>query len=159
LFSSVWGVASLVGPAFGAAIIAAPSWRWVFLISLPVCLVTMALLWSFLKERRERRQVSVDLAGATTLTLGLVALLLAVLQGGTSYPWGSWQILGLLALALLFLALFVLAERRAPDPMVPFPAFKIRAVAVSSVGNLLMGVAMFGLTSYVPLFAQGVRGQ
>src|SRR5581483_8376487 len=107
----------------------------------------------------ERRAVSIDFAGALTLTIGLVVLLLAVLEGGHSFPWGSWQILALLGAAAGLLALFALAEGRAKDPMVPFRAFRIPVVAVSSVGNVAMGVSMYGLLSYVPLFAQGVQGQ
>ncbi len=159
VFSAVWGTMSLVGPGFGAFVIANVSWRWVFLSGVPVILVTALLLWLFLQERVERRQVVIDYGGAVTLTLGLAALLLAVLEGGRDLPWGSWQIVSLLALAALLLAAFVAIERRAVDPMIPFRAFRNRVVAVSSVGNLLMGICMFGLMSYVPLFAQGVRGE
>ena len=159
LTASVWGVLSLTGPAAGAAITETLSWRWVFWINVPVCLVALALLAVFLKERVRRRRAAVDYAGAVTLTLGLVAALLAVLEGGRSIPFDSWLFFLLVGGAVLLFALFVAVERRAPDPVLPFSAFRLRPVAVSNVGNMLLGVILYGLTSYLPLFAQGVRGE
>jgi EmrB/QacA subfamily drug resistance transporter len=159
LTASVWGVLSLIGPAAGAFITVTLSWRWVFWIIVPVGVLALLLIAVFLKERVQRREVTVDYAGALTLTLALLALLLAALQGGQAYPWLSWQILGLLAASVAFLALFATVERRAADPVLPFAAFRLRQVAVSNAGNLLFGVCMYGLTSYVPLFVQAVRGE
>ncbi len=159
LTASVWGVLSLTGPAAGAAITETLSWRWVFWINVPVCLVALALLAVFLKERVRRRRAAVDYAGAVTLTLGLVAALLAVLEGGRSIPFDSWLFSLLVGGAVLLFALFVAVERRAPDPVLPFSAFRLRPVAVSNVGNMLLGVILYGLTSFLPLFAQGVRGE
>jgi EmrB/QacA subfamily drug resistance transporter len=159
LTASVWGVFSLIGPSAGAFITTAISWRWIFWLNVPLCLLALALIWAFLRERVQRREVAVDYAGAATLTLGLIVLLLAVLEGGHAFAWDSWQVLALLGVAAgLFLA-FALVERRAPDPVLPFSAMRLRAVAVSNAGNLLLGVCMFGLTSYVPLYAQAVQGQ
>jgi EmrB/QacA subfamily drug resistance transporter len=159
LTASVWGVLSLTGPAAGAAITETLSWRWVFWVNVPVCLVALALLSVFLKERVHRRRAAVDYAGAVTLTLGLVAALLAVLEGGRSIPFDSWLFSLLVGSAVLLFALFVAVERRAPDPVLPFSAFRLRPVAVSNVGNMLLGVILYGLTSFLPLFAQGVRGE
>jgi Major Facilitator Superfamily len=106
-----------------------------------------------------RRRVAVDYAGAATLTLGLVAALLAVLEGGRSIPFDSWLFSFLVGSAVLLFALFVAVERRAPDPVLPFSAFRLRPVAVSNVGNMLLGVILYGLTSFLPLFAQGVQGE
>ncbi|MBI3973549.1 MAG: MFS transporter [Chloroflexi bacterium] len=157
--ASVWGVLSLVGPTAGALITTALSWRWVFWSNAPLCVVTMVMLALFFQERIERKQVAVDYAGAATLTLALVALLLAMLRGGQAISWNSWQMAALLATAAVLFAAFALVERRAKDPVVPFAAFRLRVVAVSSAGNLLMGACMYGLTSFVPLFAQGVLGR
>ncbi|HEV2124491.1 MAG TPA: MDR family MFS transporter, partial [Chloroflexota bacterium] len=159
LTASVWGVLSLVGPAAGALITVSLSWRWVFWTIVPIGVLAMVLILSFLQERVQRRDSSVDYLGAATLTLGLLALLLAVLEGGHAFPWLSWQIMGLLAASIALLALFAAVEQRAADPVLPFAAFGIPDVAVSNVGNLLLGTCMYGLTSYVPLFVQGVRGE
>ncbi len=159
LTASVWGVLSLTGPAAGAFITEAVSWRWVFWVNVPVCLVALALLSVFLRERVRRQRVAVDYAGAALLTLGLIAALLAVLEGGRAIPLDSWAFGALLGTATVLFLLFALVEGRAPDPVIPFGAFRRRAVAVSNVGNVAIGVTLFGLTSYVPLFAQGVRGE
>ncbi len=158
LTASVWGVLSLIGPVLGAFITVALSWRWVFWLNVPVSLATIVLLGLFLRERVERRRRAVDFAGAATLTAALVALMLVVLEGGRSFAWTSWPAAALLGgSGMLFLA-FALVERRAPDPVIPFHAFRQRVVAVSSAGNLLMGACFYGMTSFVPLFAQGVLG-
>ncbi|HVG95445.1 MAG TPA: MDR family MFS transporter [Chloroflexota bacterium] len=158
LTASVWGVLSLTGPAAGAFITEAISWRWVFWVNVPVCLAALALLAVFLKERVHPRRVAVDYAGAITLTLGLMAALLALLEGGRAIPLDSLAFAALVAVAVLLLGLFAYVERRAPDPVLPFSAFRLRVVAVSNVGNMLIGVTLYGLTSYLPLFAQGVQG-
>lgn len=159
LTASVWGILSLTGPALGAFITVTLSWRWVFWVSIPVGVLAGAVLAAFLTERVQRRRVQIDYAGALTLTLGLIALLLAALEGGHALPWLSWQMAALLGVTVLLFVLFGLAERRAADPVLPFEAFRLREVAVSNVGNVLFGVCMFGLSSYVPLFVQGVRGE
>ena len=159
LTASVWGVLSLTGPAAGALITLALSWRWVFWLNVPLCLLAMALVATFLKERVERHDVAIDYAGATALTLGLVALLMAVSVSGNRAPWQSASGIALLAAAVVVLTVFGLIERRAADPVLPFSALSQRTVAVSMVGNLGLGIANYGLVSYVPLFAQGVRGE
>jgi hypothetical protein len=131
----------------------------VFWINVPVCLAALALLTVFLRERVRRRAVAVDYAGAVTLTLGLGAALLAVLEGGRAIPFDSPLFALLVGAALTLLALFAFVERRAADPVLPFGAFRLRPVAVSNAGNMLIGVTLYGLTSYLPLFAQGVRGE
>ena len=159
LTASIWGVLSLTGPAAGAVITLALSWRWVFWLNVPVCLLAIALVSLFLKERVARHEVAIDYAGAGTLTFGLVALLLAVSQSGSNLPWQTAQGLALMAAAGVMLTAFALLERRAVDPVLPFQAFTQRTVAVSIVGNLGLGIANYGLVSYVPLFAQGVKGE
>ena len=159
LTASVWGILSLTGPALGAFITVTLSWRWVFWLGIPFGVLAGALLATFLTERVQRRRVQIDYAGALTLTLGLIALLLAALEGGHAIPWLSWQMAALLGLTVALFALFAVAERRAADPVLPFEAFRLREVAVSNAGNVLFGVCMFGLSSYVPLFVQGVRGE
>ncbi len=158
LTASVWGILSLTGPALGAFITVTLSWRWVFWLGIPAGVFAGALLATFLTERVQRRRVQIDYAGALTLTLGLIALLLAALEGGHAIPWLSWEMAALLGVTVGLFALFGLAERRAADPVLPFEAFRLREVAVSNAGNVLFGVCMFGLSSYVPLYVQGVRG-
>ncbi len=135
------------------------SWRWVFYINIPFGLLSAFLLIISLKEPVERsKKHSIDYLGSAALTIGIVALLFAMLQGGVSWAWASAQSLGLFALAAAFLLVFVYQETRAPEPTLPLTLFKNRIIAISSVGGFILGVVLFGITSYVPLFVQGVKG-
>ncbi|MGQ9711900.1 MAG: MDR family MFS transporter [Desulfotomaculales bacterium] len=156
LFSSVWGISAIIGPALGGLIVDFLDWRWVFYINLPPGVLSIILLLVFLKEDRRRGRPQLDYLGSATLTLGIGALLLALLQGGTYLPWTSPVIFGLFALSLVSLAGFFRAERRAPKPMLPLDLFHDRIITVAVVGNFLAGEVMIGASSYVPLFVQGV---
>ena len=158
LFSGVWGVSSIVGPALGGLIVDHFSWRWVFYINIPFGLLSAFLLIIALKEDVERKKRSLDYIGTLTLTGGVIALLFALLQGGTTWAWDSLPSLSLFVLAAVLLLLFLYQERRAPEPILPLTLFNNRFIAISSVGGVVMGVIMFGVTSYVPLFVQGVKG-
>ena len=158
LFSGVWGISSIIGPAVGGLIVDHLSWRWVFYINIPFGLLSAFLLIISLKENVERKKHSIDYTGSAALTAGIVALLFAMLQGGVTWSWTSAQSLGLFALAAVFLLLFVYQEMRAPEPILPLTLFKNRIIAISSIGGFILGVVLFGITSYVPLFVQGVKG-
>src|SRR2546421_569349 len=158
LFSGVWGLSSIVGPALGGVIVDHFSWRWVFYINIPFGLLSAFLLIITLKENVERKQRSIDYLGTLTLTFGIIALLFALLQGGVIWAWTSLPSLGLFALAVVLIALFLFQETRASEPILPLTLFSNRIIAISSIGGVVLGVVMFGITSYVPLFVQGVRG-
>ncbi len=158
LFSGVWGIASVVGPALGGVIVDHFSWRWVFYINVPFGLVSAVLLALYLKENVERKKQSLDYFGTLTLTGSIVALLFALLQGGTSWAWVSFPSIALFALFIALMVLFLYQEHRAPEPILPLTLFNNRIIAVSSIGGIILGVLMFGITSYVPLFVQGVMG-
>src|SRR5436305_10380526 len=158
LFSGVWGVSSIIGPALGGVIVDHFSWRWVFYINLPFGLLSAFLLIVSLKENVERKKHSIDYLGSLTLTFGIVALLFALLQGGVTWAWTSLPSLGLFALAIVLIVLFLLQEARASEPILPLTLFTNRIITISSIGGVILGVVMFGITSYVPLFVQGVRG-
>lgn len=158
LFSGVWGLSSIVGPALGGLIVDHFSWRWVFYINIPFGLMSGILLAIYLKENVERKKQHLDYIGTLTLTGAIVALLFALLQGGTSWAWDSAQSIGLFALCIVLIGLFLREERRAADPILPLTLFNNRIIAVSSIGGIVLGVLMFGVSSYVPLFVQGVKG-
>ncbi len=158
LFSGVWGLSSIVGPAIGGVIVDHFSWRWVFYINIPFGLLSAFLLIISLQEHVERKKHSLDYLGTVTLTGGIVALLFATLQGGTSWAWDSLPSIGLFAIAAILLVLFLIQERRAAEPILPLTLFNNRIIAIASIGGVILGVVMFGLTSYVPLFVQGVKG-
>src|SRR6059058_2925586 len=158
LFSGVWGVSIVIGPALGGLIVDHFSWRWVFFINVPFGILSCLLLALALKENVERKKQKLDYIGTLTLTGSIVALLFFLLQGGTTWPWLSLPSFGLLVLCLVLVAAFLFQEQRAPDPILPLSLFTNRIIAVSSLGGIVLGILMFGITSYVPLFVQGVQG-
>ena len=157
-FSAVWGFSGISGPLLGGLIVDHASWRWLFYINLPLGILAIYMLWRHLEERVEPRKVQIDYLGAFTMTTGITSLLLALLNGGTHLPWNSPQIIGLLAAAALLLVIFIWQEGRAPDPMLPLSLFKNPAIGFSLLATFMVGGLMYGMTVYLPIWAQGVQG-
>lgn len=153
VFSTIWGVSGLLGPAIGGFLTEHVSWRWVFYVNFPLCILSMLLLWRFFHERLQRRRHSIDVLGAITLS-GAVALLLVGLQS-TDNPTRQVVLYGL---AVLLVPIFVWQERRAREPLMPLWLFGRRAIGVSTLGGLLMGFALFGHSTFIPPYVQGVMG-
>src|SRR5947209_14569116 len=158
LFSGVWGLSSIIGPALGGVIVDHFSWRWVFYINVPFGVLSGLLLAIYLKEQVERKKQQLDYLGTLTLTGAIVALLFALLQGGVSWSWLSVQSIGLFVAFIVLMVLFLRQEQRFPEPILPLTLFNNRIIAISSLGGVVLGILMFGITSYVPLFVQGVKG-
>jgi EmrB/QacA subfamily drug resistance transporter len=153
MFSAVWGVSALLGPATGGFLTEQLSWRWIFYVNLPLCLMSMTLMWLFLHESVERRRHSIDILGALMLSGSATALLLALQSA--SEPGLQ---LALYAIAFALVPAFIWQERRAPEPLVPLGLFAQRVLGASTLAALLMGVVMYGQTSFLPPFVQGVMG-
>lgn len=158
LFSGVWAVSSLVGPAAGGLITDLLSWRWVFFLNLPFGLVSATILALFLREQTERREHRLDVVGTLTLTAAVALLLLALLEGSELWGWTDPRTLGMIAGSGVGLVWFLAQERRAPEPMLPLELFRVPVIAVSSVGSVVIGTTMFCAAAFVPMFAQGVLG-
>jgi EmrB/QacA subfamily drug resistance transporter len=157
LFAGVWGIASIIGPITGGYITDHLSWRWVFYINVPVGLASWLLLAAYLHERVERRPHQLDYLGTVVLSLGVTALLLALLRTGAETTSVASAPLCYIAAATL-LGLFVLRQLRAAEPLLPLSLFRIPLVGISCLTGFLVGCTMFGTMSYLPLYAQGVLG-
>lgn len=158
LFSGVWGVSSVFGPLLGGFITDQLSWRWVFLINLPVGIAAAAIIGFGLIEPKREQRASIDYAGAALLT-GAVTMLLLVLGEGSSPARllrpGNLALIA--AIVILFIA-FIRVEKRAADPIVPLVLFRNPIVTTAIVIGFLAGIAMFAAITFVPLMAQGVFG-
>ncbi|MBJ7521391.1 MAG: MFS transporter [Solirubrobacteraceae bacterium] len=155
---AVWAVAAIAGPLLGGTLTDAASWRWIFLINLPLGVLAMVVIARTLPGPAERREHRLDLLGAATLTSATTCLLLVSIWGGTTYGWASVQILGLAGAGVALAAAFVFVESRAPEPLLPLRLFRNRIFSVSSGASFVLGALLFGVTIYVPLFVTGVQG-
>ena len=158
LFTAVFGLAAIVGPAMGGWITDNWGWRWVFYVNLPVGIVAVVVAGLALPRHSRHREHSIDYAGAGALVAAAVPMLLAFSWAGTTYAWASPQIAGLLLFSVLMIAAFLLIEHRAAEPIISLDLFRNRIVAVSAIAMFLSSVGMFGAIMYLPLFIQGVVG-
>ena len=158
LFSGVWGAAAVVGPAIGSIITTTVGWRWVFFVNAPVGLMAAILIGRFLHERVEHRRHKLDFVGAGLLTLGLISLLFAAIEGGQLWGWTSPVTLGLVAASVALLITFVLFERRVAEPLIDLELLHVPVIGAGLAIGALSGVVMFSLSTYVPPLVQGVMG-
>jgi EmrB/QacA subfamily drug resistance transporter len=157
-WSASGGVGGMAGAVAGGAITTGLSWRWVFLINVPIGVVLITVAVLSLAGTRTGRREPLDLAGAVTGTAGLAALVYGVMQGA-DHRWSSWPVAGPVAAGLLVLVVFIVVEARfATRPMVPLRLFALRGVAVGNGMLLLFGGITIAMWYFTSLFLQNVLG-
>lgn len=156
--ASVWAVASVVGPTLGGVFSEYLTWRAIFFVNVPLCLGAGLTLLRVFHERVTRRPHQLDYAGAALLAVGGTLLILGLLEGGRAWAWRSWASASVLAGGAALIAVFVLVERRAAEPVLPAWVFRRRILTSTNMVGALLGALLIGLTSYVPTFVQGVLG-
>ncbi len=156
--SSVWGVSAIVGPTLGGFFAEYWTWRGIFWVNLPIGVGAAWLVHRHLHERIERRTHRIDYAGAGTLTAACSLLILALLEGGVSWAWGSTTSLALFAASAVLLVAFVWIERTVAEPILPLWVFRHRILVAGNVSGLAIGAILIGQTTYVPTYAQRVVG-
>jgi EmrB/QacA subfamily drug resistance transporter len=158
VFSGAWGIASVFGPTLGGWLTDQISWRATFYVNLPVgmiALVALYLYFPYWHPKNVKRHI--DWAGVATLILCVVPLLLA-LTWVTDYGWLSTRVELLLAFSIAMLGAFLYSETRAIEPIIPLSLFREPVISMCSIGVFIVGIAMFGMIIYLPLFMQGVLG-
>jgi len=157
-FGGIFGLASIVGPVVGGYLTDHLGWRWVFYVNLPVGILGVLMVVSFLPfVRTAASWRDIDFAGAGSLIAGLIPLLVA-LSLASQQGWTSGEVLGLMAFGIAMLIVFFIIEQRVKEPIVPFRLFENRAFAVSMVVAFLSALGMFGMIIFIPLELQGVLG-
>jgi EmrB/QacA subfamily drug resistance transporter len=158
LMGAVFGISTVVGPLLGGLFVDHLSWQWIFYVNVPIGVVAFVVLQVVLATPALRVKRSIDYLGMGLLAGGLTSIVLYASLGGSTYPWWSRQMVLLLVLGVVLSAAFVLVESRAKEPTLPLSLFSNRVFTVSSIVGFIVGFALFGSVTYIPLYLQVVKG-
>jgi EmrB/QacA subfamily drug resistance transporter len=154
LFTGMFSLASILGPAFGGFLTDNLSWRWVFYVNIPVSLVAMPAIYFNLPARARSGRPKLDFLGAALLSASSVMALLALVWAGDKYAWGSSQIIGLLSGSVVVLGFFIWQEARHPEPILPLHLFRNRVFLMSNLIVFTFGVGVFGAFQFLGIYVQ-----
>jgi len=158
VFGAVFGASSVIGPLLGGFFVDNLSWRWVFYVNLPIGAAALVITALVLPAALPRAKPLIDYLGIVLVAAAATALVLFTSWGGTTYPWLSWQVIGLAVVGVILIVAFVAAERRAAEAVIPLRLFGTRVFSVASVIGFVVGFAMFGAITYLPIYLQVVTG-
>ncbi len=158
VFAAVFSTSSVLGPLAGGWLSENANWHWIFFINIPLGLIALVGFAYSFKAHPARTDHQIDWWGALTLTAGLGALTLLTSLGGRSFDWTSASALGLAALTIISLIAFVMIERRAAEPILPMWLFGMNVFWVTAILGFVVGAALFGAITFLPLFLQIAKG-
>jgi len=156
---ATFALATVGGPLIGGALTEHLSWHWCFYVGIPFAVAAFIALQLTLKLPVVKRTVHIDYLGSILLAAGVSSLLIWVSLAGKSFAWWSWQTWLMVGGGIALLALTVLAERTAPEPIIPLRFFRNRTVVMSSLTSLFVGIALFGATVFLGQYFQLARGE
>ncbi len=158
MLGGVFGITTVLGPLLGGVFTDDLTWRWAFYVNVPVAIVVIALSARTIPSMKTAARPIVDYAGIAFVGIGAAGLTLAVSWGGTTYPWVSSQVLGLIGLSIVSLVVFVVVESRAREPVLPLRLFSNRVFSTCCALSFIVGFAMLGALTFLPTFQQYVFG-
>jgi EmrB/QacA subfamily drug resistance transporter len=157
-FGAVFGVSTVVGPLLGGFFVDNLSWRWIFYVNVPVGAVALSVIAIAFHTREVHTRHEMDYLGAALLAGALASVVLFTSLGGTTWAWGSWQMVALMILSVVLVPSFVLVERRAAEPILPLELFSNHTFSLTSAIGFIVGFALFGGVTYLPLYLQVTKG-
>jgi EmrB/QacA subfamily drug resistance transporter len=159
LFGGVFGVSTVIGPLLGGFFVDNLSWRWIFYVNVPLGVLALFVIGAVFHSRAEHVRHAIDYLGAATLAGGLSCVVLFTSLGGTSQRWDSVASIALIVVGVALLVAFVFVEHRAQEPILPLELFRNRTFVVTSAVGFIIGLALFGSVTYLPVFLQVVKGK
>jgi len=157
-FGGVFGLSTVLGPLIGGFIVDNLSWRWIFLINLPFGILALIVINRTFRPHKRRTRVEIDYVGAALLAVVLTSLVVITSLGGTLANEAPVSMFAISALGVVALALFLYAETQVPDPLLPLSLFKKRAFAIATSVGFIVGMALFGSITLMPVYLQVVKG-
>lgn len=157
LFGGVFGLATVIGPLIGGFIVQHTSWRWIFYINLPLGLFALLVISAVFQGNSTRNQHQIDWLGAIYLSLALLCITLFTTEGGTLREWSDPQLWCILAFGIVGIIGFIYEEQRAFEPIIPLSLFRERSFLLCSLIGFIIGMALFGAVTFLPLYLQVVK--
>lgn len=160
MISGVWGIAGVLGPMTGGFLVDYVSWRWIFYMNIPFGIIALILIGIFLHENVniKKKKPHIDYGGALTFTASMTLLMYALLSGGSTYAWGSIEMIALLSLSVILFVIFFVIEKRSIEPMLPLQLFRNRMLVIAFLSGFVISVLLAGITFYTPIWVQGIQG-
>ncbi|MGN8188349.1 MDR family MFS transporter [Burkholderia sp. 22088] len=158
MFGGVYGLATIVGPLLGGFLVEHLSWRWIFTINLPLGFLALAVIGVAFRPHTAHVKHRIDYMGAAFLATALTCVILFTSEGGSLLPWTSPQLWMTLVLGVVSIGGFIYEERLAAEPIMPLELFRHRTFVLVSLIGFVVGIALFGSVTFIPLYLQVVKG-
>src|SRR5690606_30396628 len=156
--SSIWGISAILGPTLGGALSEYASWRWIFLINIPIGVVAMYILYKYFNEIVEAHKSKIDYKGAISILISLSSFFVFILEGGHSWAWDSVTSIFLCSVSIIFAVITYYVEKNRSYAVMPVRLWKNRTILMVNLATIFMGIVMMGPEMYLPTFAQTSLG-
>jgi EmrB/QacA subfamily drug resistance transporter len=157
-FGAVFGVSSVAGPLLGGFFVDKLSWRWVFYVNIPIGILALIVVAVVLPKTKAVERPTIDYAGIALLAGAPTCIVLVTSFAGSVWAWDSWQVVAAIVGFVILVIGFILVEQRVREPVMPLRLFRNRVFATSSIIGFVVGFAMFGAITFLPLYMQRVQG-